>query len=120
MWLDKAGSKENHRRGQRHERDTASATGGRTTAASGARPGHKSDVVGSRDDYGDRADRIECKATSRKSMSIKLAWWEKIETEAAESGREPVLAIRFERTGARDVDLVVIDRNTYLELINDG
>jgi Holliday junction resolvase len=78
--------------------------------------GHKSDVVQGRKRLTDRAARVECKATMKKSLTLKLEWFEKITREAIDSGREPVVALRLEAATLAERDWVLIPRSTYVEL----
>ena len=92
-----------------HEVQAASRLGHRRTAASGASPLSKSDSVGG-------LDRCEMKATSKKSLSVKLAWLEKITEEAISTGRYPILQIRFENAQLADKDWVLVDLPQYRDM----
>ncbi len=56
------------------------------------------------------------KATSKKSMSVKLEWLEKITREALETDRFPILQIRFEQAQLADKDWVLIELPQYVEM----
>lgn len=55
---------------------------------SGAHPLAKGDAIG-------EFELVECKQTAKKSFTLHMEWFEKIEREAAELGRQPVVHIRF-------------------------
>ena len=96
-----------------HERDVARSVGGYPTAGSGNKPGNKSDVVVPKTLFLESSERIECKKTSRKSLSISLKWLEKIAREAVDTGRTPVIALRFECAEFADKDWVMIEQRHY-------
>jgi Holliday junction resolvase len=102
-----------------HERDTAKSLGGYPTAGSGNKPGQKSDVVVPKGRIHDSTARVECKKTSRKSITISLKWLEKIAREAVESGRTPVIALRFECAEFAEADWVMVERRHYEELTDE-
>lgn len=62
---------------------------GQRQIASGAFPGHRGDV---------RCDEllVECKRTDKKSISITIAYLEKISREASEYGCSPAVSISFD------------------------
>lgn len=96
---------------KRHERGVRKALGGVETVGSGNK-GMKGDVWAGDRDAGQRL-MVECKATEKRSISVKLDWLEKLVQEAHEAGREPVLAIRFEAmkfAGAKDWAAVPMHR----------
>ena len=74
--------------GQQAEKRAAKRLKGRQTPASGAMDGAKGDIV-------KRTFLIESKATKNESMSVKLAWLDKIAKEALDTGRDPALLIQF-------------------------
>lgn len=104
---------------KKHERAVERSRGQRRTPASGSLPGRKSDLEEVSRDYrpGRPLDRTECKATRKRSMSIQLAWLEKITEEALATGRVPVVDLFFEnaRQPAKD-RWVLIERDHYEEL----
>lgn len=57
---------------------------------------------------------IENKTTDNKSYSLKALVWKKIHKEAIKEGRKPLMLIQIQ-----DVELVVLDRNDFLEMINE-
>lgn len=75
-----------------HERAVAQTLGGRPRPASGALPGAKGDVSGVR--VGEWETLVECKRTTKKSLSVKATWLAKITKEAGE--RVPLLSIEFD------------------------
>jgi hypothetical protein len=74
--------------GQRAEKRAAKRIGGRQTPASGAKDGAKGDIR--RNQF-----LIESKATSKASISVTLAWLDKISKEAEDSGKVPALLLQF-------------------------
>ena len=74
--------------GQRAERKAAKRLKGTLTPASGAKDGAKGDIVL-------RKFLVESKATKHESITIKLAWLDKIAKEALDTGRDPALLIQF-------------------------
>lgn len=80
-----------------HETAVKRATGGVLTIGSGNK-GMKGDVQS-------QGWMIECKATSKLSLSLKLEWLEKLVREAAARRMRPALSIRFD-TGDQDWVLV--------------
>lgn len=74
--------------GRRAEKRTAQRVGARQTAASGALDAQKGDFTV-------KDVLAENKSTQAASMSIKLAWLEKITREALPNGKTPVLSIQF-------------------------
>ena len=60
----------------------------RTTRGSGSQRGHKGDIKG--DGF-----LIESKATSHKSLGVKLEWLRKIAKEALAQNSVPALAVQF-------------------------
>ena len=73
----------------KQENRLAEKSGGRRQPASGALPFAKGDVI-----TGELL--IEAKATSKKSLSVKKSWLEKITMEAERVQRVPCLAIHFD------------------------
>jgi hypothetical protein len=71
-----------------HEHDAARVMGGVRHVGSGRLVGLKSDA--SSDDF-----QIECKQTSKQSLSVTLEWLEKISTEAMGRGKVPIMHFRF-------------------------
>lgn len=58
---------------------------------------------------------IENKHTERASYSLKLGTLRKIEKEAAEIGRKPIMALQYEDGG----EYVILRERDYLELLDD-
>ena len=77
-----------HQHGQKAEKRAAKRLNGKLTPASGALIGAKGDILR-------RSFLIESKATVHDSISVKLAWLEKIAKEALDSGKDPALLIQF-------------------------
>jgi len=117
-WMDRPSKRAKTQRAQsdRHERDTARAFGHRRSPGSGA--GRiKSDTFkdpSAIDEY--LPERVECKATSRKSLLLRLDWLCKIAHEASDHGQEPIVALRFEAARGVEQDWIVLRRSTYLEM----
>ena len=78
----------NHTHGQKSEKRVVKNMGGIQVIASGAIEGLKSDGV--LDHF-----RVECKSTTKKSISVKWDWLLKIRKEALETNRCPVLTLSF-------------------------
>ena len=98
---------------QKQERRVADEVGGRTQPASGAMAHAKSDVRKAGE------LRVECKFTSAKSYSLKLAELDKIAAEALAGGLEvPVLQVQFQKPGGLNRKFAVIDWHEYLDLKN--
>lgn len=80
--------KKKRRKSMRQEDRVADALGGYRQKASGALPGNRGDVKG--------VELLgECKRTDKKSISITLAYLEKITMEAVSYNRIPAVAIEF-------------------------
>jgi len=103
----------------KHEKDTAKSRGGYATAGSGSKPGNKSDVVQPKTRLLQSSERIECKKTTRKSLTISLKWLEKIVKEAVETGRTPVMAFRFEDAEFAEKDWIMVERRHYEDLTQE-
>lgn len=102
---------------QRHEGYIARMYGGRRSASSGASWSDRGDV---RFEVGDVFDfTAECKATEKKSFSIKLETWNKIVEEAQEQNRRPTMFVRFQLETGESVDLVVRSIHDDLELLEE-
>jgi len=83
--------KKKRRKSMRQEDRVADALGGYRQKASGALPGNRGDVRG--------VELLgECKRTDKKSISITLAYLEKITMEAISYDRIPAVAIEFGNT----------------------
>jgi hypothetical protein len=74
--------------GQLAEKRAAKRLGGRQRPGSGAMDGAKGDIV-------KKGFLIESKATKHDSITVKLAWLEKIDKEALDAGKDPALLIQF-------------------------
>ena len=93
--------------GKRGERNLKRKAGGLFTAGSGNKQ-MKGDLR-----HGPNLERmIEKKSTLSKSMKLELSWLEKLEKEAFDAGKEPVLVIEFDTmaVGSRQWALVPLDR----------
>lgn len=82
------------RQSERQEKKIATDLRGTGTIGSGNK-GMKGDAHGGDPDAGQRI-MAEAKSTNGKSMSIKLAWLDKLVREALQAGMQPVLYLRFE------------------------
>lgn len=99
---------------QRHENYIAKMYGGRRSASSGASWSDRGDV---RFEVRDYEFTSECKATEKKSYSVKLETWLKIVEEAQEQNRRPCMFIRFERESGEKIDLVLRSIDDDLEML---
>jgi Holliday junction resolvase len=91
------------------ERSVAKSLGGRETIGSGNK-GQKGDVWAA-------SMMVECKATEKQSMGVKLEWLEKLVKEAFQAAREPVLVLRFLAMKSQARDWAVIPLERYKELL---
>ena len=102
---------------QKHENYIAKMYNGRRSPSSGASWADRGDVRFTiKNDYDFTS---ECKATEKKSYSLKLETWEKVVEEAAEQNRRPCMFIRFELESGKTVDLVVRSIHDDLEMLWD-
>jgi Holliday junction resolvase len=99
---------------QRHENHIAKMYEGRRSPSSGASWSDKGDVRFSVRDF---EFTSECKATEKKSYSIKVDTWNKIVEEAQEQNRRPCMFVRFQTESGKIIDLVVRDINDDLEML---
>jgi len=112
--------------GKKGEKSTSKALGGTLTPGSG-KGKMKGDVLHGYSQEGRCRERgykrmIEKKSTAAKSIKIEEAWLTKIEKQAFEAGKEPVLVIEFETMdfGSRQWGCVPIEKlREYFEL-EDG
>lgn len=106
------------RKSKAQERRLARKIGGRPTPGSGSTPFRKGDAQNSKRHITDRLWLAEAKTTGKDSIRIESKWLEKIEAEAAGSGRDFVLEIQFEATLARPKRrFYVLSEYLYDELI---
>jgi hypothetical protein len=98
------------RASKRQERDLAKRVGGRATPASGAFD-LKGDVVS-------KHWRFEAKQTSKRSISLKADWLEKLADECIGDGRRMALEILFETTNFRSSRFYVLDEITFQSLLD--
>lgn len=92
------------RRSRSQEREISVRGGGIPTPGSGSGPTHKGDV---RRHHG--VFRVEAKTTGKKSFSIKLADWIKVEDAAYPNREEPMMIIEFvDETGRPIKELAVV------------
>lgn len=96
---------------EKKELDDAKDFGGKLQIGSGRTWKNKLDVK--TDDY-----LIEAKCTEKKSYSLKLDLWMKVMRAAVREGRTPILSLRFERENQKPIDLVILDKNDYINLTN--
>lgn len=109
--------------GKRGERNTSALLGGKLTPGSG-KGALKGDVMHGYSTTGRARERgykrmIEKKSTKAKSMKIEQHWLEKIEKQAFDAGKEPVLVIEFETMtfGSKQWGCVPIEKlREYFEL----
>jgi hypothetical protein len=103
---------------RRHETYIAKMYNGRRSASSGASWADRGDV---RFEISENFDfTAECKATEKKSYSVKLETWNKIIEEAQEQNRRPTMFIRFQLETGEAVDLVVRSIHDDIEIIEDA
>lgn len=98
---------------KKHEKDTEKDLKGKRTPGSGSRPHSKGDV--SSDAY-----LTECKSTEKLSLSIKLAWLEKITREACNVGKIPLVSLRFDHAHFASKDWIMVPQEYFKELIEDA
>lgn len=102
---------------ERHEKQVARDLGGTLTHGSGSK-GMKGDAHGGNPNAGQRI-MAEAKSTKAKSMSLKMAWLEKLVQEATEANMEPVLYLRFEAMKFQGAtDWAVVPAARYRELLS--
>jgi hypothetical protein len=92
------------------ERDDAEAFQGKRTKGSGNQWANRGDIKSG-------IFLIEAKSTDKKSFSITQNLWKKIWEEAIQTQRIPILSIRLNKN---DMDMVVLERRDFLELIKGG
>jgi hypothetical protein len=97
------------RKSRRQEKRAAADLGGRVQPASGAMSHAKGDVrtVGS--------VLAECKTTSKKSYNLKLAEWQKVQSEAR-GGEMPVMQVEFQGQFGMHTKLAVISWADFLSM----
>lgn len=59
---------------------------------------------------------VDAKATRDKSYSFKRDFWKKWVTEAAKLGKTFMMPVRFEEDGQKDVDVMVVDMDTFRDM----
>lgn len=115
-WLEQP-SRNNYRRAKEHELRLAKELGGRRLPNSGGARRNRWDSRRSQGgDFETGEELVEHKHTTGKSISLKLAWWDKVLDGAARIGKRPVLMLTFVRRARPEVDLVVLSRGEYLRL----
>ena len=82
--------------GRKAETKTAKRLGGRLKPASGA-------MQGAKGDFELIEFLAENKSTSNESVSLKLAWLEKVSKEAITRGKEPLLTLQFVKSNGEPV-----------------
>lgn len=94
---------------QKKEKSDADIFKGKRTPRSGGFWAFPGDV---------RSDKflIDSKVTEQKSYSINKNIWEKVEHEALKSGKIPILSVSIINDG---IELVVLDRNDFVELLKN-
>ena len=93
--------------GRRSEKRLQRKAGGLPTPGSGNKQ-IKGDLR-----HGPKLERmIENKSTTARSMKVQVSWLEKLEKEAFEAGKEPVLVLDFEAMslGSRQWAMIPLDR----------
>jgi hypothetical protein len=108
----------------KHETDLEDRLRARKTPGSGAKL-DKGDL-NSREDplqahlHGRTTYKYELKATGGKSLAVSLTWLRKITQQAIDTGRVPLLALRFESAKSPvKKDFVVMEMDHFLELVGD-
>ena len=84
--------------------------GGKVTPRSGGYFSFPGDVV--TEDF-----LIDSKTTDKRSFSITESMWKKVSDEALKSRRLPCLSISLSKY---DIDLVVLDKNDFMEFLTKG
>jgi len=103
---------------QRQESYIARMYGGRRSPSSGASWSDRGDVRFEINNHDELFEfTAECKATEKKSYSIKKETWEKIVEEAQEQNRRPCMFIRFALETGESIDLVVRSIHDDLEML---
>lgn len=92
---------------QNKERKDAKLFGNKPTPGSGSKWFAKGDSKGEK-------FLIENKTTDKNNFTIKGQVWEKIEKEALLERRVPILSVQF---GDRNVELVILSKNDFIELL---
>lgn len=89
-------SKSSHQSVSQHEDDIAEAIGGYAVGTRGPRQVDEARKIGQkRSDARSELYEVECKQTSKKSLSIKVEWLLDISRIAFGNGRSPLLSFRF-------------------------
>lgn len=86
--------------------------GMKSTGASGAGAGDKSDGY-------NHKFRVECKSTMNKTLSLEHEWLLKVKHEAMETGKEPILTVSFvngKGVSKKDGDWVLMEKSLFAEL----
>lgn len=100
----------NKRRSENQESSVAASLGGKTIRGSGG--GMEKGDVNTKTGY-----KIECKTTEANQITIKRSWLRKIECEAFDSGRRPMLVFDFEETATeRPQRWVCIPESEFIAL----
>lgn len=101
-----------HKHGQKSEKKTAKRLSGIARAGSGAIEGYKGDITLPK-------FLVENKSTEHQSLSLKLAWLEKIDRESRSEGKAPAVSIQFVDKGGNSVRQgrwVMIPEDEFKEL----
>jgi hypothetical protein len=102
-----------------HERFLAELIGGYVTPGSGSHPANQADTRGDarRQPY---AFALDGKSTKHKSITIRLADWNKIWDQSHDE--LPGLGLRFylDDSLKHTVDLIVLDANTFAQILVDA
>lgn len=109
-----------YRRSKQHEDRIAGALHGRRIPRSGGLAWSGWDSKTANADIQARNFMIEHKRTVNASMSVKLDWLLKVREGASASGREPALAITFERGTRQPEDWVAIPLEIFERLTRGG
>ena len=100
------------RSGRASEKKFAKGLDAKTRPASGAMPGAKGDMSGTR-------FLVEAKSTTRASTSIKYQWLSKIGLEAKSEGKTPALSVSFvngDGSPCKDGEWVMIPAYLFREI----
>lgn len=93
-------------RSRKQEVSVGKKIGGRRRPASGAFEGMKGDVISP-------LFLCECKRTDKESISLKKSWLRKIEKEAFEARKTPLIALQI-----GDANYYVLAENDFLALVD--
>lgn len=99
---------------QKYEEQIAKERGGRTTVSSGRKYYDKSDGK-------DKIWGWDCKTTKSLSYTVTRKEWEKLESDLLRGeGLKPCIQIKLDMNSNRPLELVVLDKNDFYELLEEA